>query len=321
MKISPKHTFCSLSIVASLFVAFPAWAEDEQKPATQPARKPTEANVAYGKHSKQVVDFYKAESSKPTPVVVFIHGGGWRRGSKENVAVEPFLTEGVSVVAVEYRFINEATAEGVVPPVKGPLLDAARAIQFVRSKAREWNIAPERLGATGSSAGACSSLWLAFHDDLADVKADDPVARESTRLHCAAVVRPQTTLDPRQMKEWTPNSKYGGHAFGFAADESKNLSEFAVFLAGREKILPWIKEYSPYELVTSDDPPIALFYEGPPKMGQEQRDPTHTTNFGFGLKQKCDAVGVECLLVHRGATKGKYETAADFLLARLKEPK
>jgi hypothetical protein len=42
----------------------------------------------------------------------------------------------------------------------------------------------------------------------------DPVAHESTRLFCAAVTGAQTTLDPQQMKEWTPNSRYGGRAFG-----------------------------------------------------------------------------------------------------------
>jgi acetyl esterase/lipase len=234
--------------------------------------------------------------------------------------MEPYLKAGVSVVAVEYRFIAEATNDGLEPPVKGPLHDAARAVQFVRSKAAEWNLDKNRLGATGSSAGACSSLWLAFHDDLADPKSDDPIARESTRLQCAAVYGAQTTLDPKQMKEWTPNSKYGGHAFGFAADDDKKLSEFEAFLAGREKILPWIKEYSPYELVTSDDPPVVLFYQSPPKMGQEQKDPTHTANFGLGLKEKCDRAGVECVLVYR-ATSVESPAIADFLIAKLKAPK
>jgi len=62
----------------------------------------------------------------------------------------------------------------------------------------------------------------------------------------------QTSLDPQQLKEWTPNSKYGGHAFGFMPDP-KDIktrdTQFAEFLAARESILPWIKEYSPYEHV------------------------------------------------------------------------
>jgi acetyl esterase/lipase len=314
-----------LSLCTSL-VAAPLAAQDQAKPAARPAAapsgpRPTEANVPYGTHPKQVVDFYKAESRTPTPVLVFIHGGGWMGGSKDRINAEPYLTAGISVVSVEYRFIPEATKDGVVPPVKGPLHDAARAIQFIRSKAGAWNLDKQRLAATGGSAGACTSLWLAFHDDLADPDSDDPLARESTRLLCAAVVGAQTTLDPRQMKEWTPNSRYGGHAFGFAADAEKKLSQFDVFLAGREKIVPWIKEYSPYELVSSDDPPVALYYSAPPAMGADQKDPTHTANFGVGLQERCKAAGVECDLIYPGASGVTHRQVSDYLIARLKPPK
>ncbi len=176
-------------------------------------------------------------------------------------------------MSIEYRFVDRGQAAGVKPPVEWPLHDAARALQFVRSKAAEWNIDKTRIGATGGSAGACSSLWLAFHDDMADPKSSDPVARESTRLWCAAVDGPQTSLDPQQMKEWTPNSRYGGHAFGFTGDRSKSDSEFQQFLDGREKILPWIKEYSPYELVTADDPPVYLIYCAPARPGPGAEGP------------------------------------------------
>jgi len=78
---------------------------------------------------------------------------------------------------------------------------------------------------------------------------EPPVARESPRLWCAAVIGAQTTLDPQQMKEWTPNSRNGGHAFGFMAnpkDTKTRDTQFAAFLAGRDSVLHWIKEYSPY---------------------------------------------------------------------------
>src|SRR6201999_4295170 len=158
------------------------------------------------------LDFYQAKSDQPTPLLFFIHGGGWLGGDQNGVNPKRYLDAGISVVSVNYRYTSQA--QDVAPPVKGPLHDAARALQFVRSKAKEWNIDPVRIGASGGSAGACSSLWLAFHPDMADPKSSDPIARESTRLWCAAVNGAQTTLDPQQMKEWTPNSRYGGHAFG-----------------------------------------------------------------------------------------------------------
>ena len=228
------------------------------------------------------------------------------------------LKSGISVASVEYRFIPEATADGVVPPVKGPLHDAARALQFVRSKAAEWNIDKERIGASGGSAGACSSLWLAFHPDLADPKSDDPVARESSRLWCAAVNGAQTTLDPKQMKEWTPNSRYGGHAFGFTGNPEKKISQFQEFLTKRETILPLIAEYSPYALVSSDDPPVFLAYNTPPALGKDQKDPTHTSNFGVKLQEHCQANKVACDLFYPGVKNSKYTTSQEYLIATLK---
>lgn len=284
---------------------------------------PTHYDVSYGPHPKQVLHFWQAESDKPTPVLLFIHGGGWNAGGRLSglsAMLPTMLNEGISVASVEYRFIAEATADGVTPPVKGPLHDAARALQLVRSKADKWNIDKERIAASGGSAGACSSLWLAFHPDLADANSDDPVARESTRLWCAAVTGAQTTLDPKQMKEWTPNSRYGGHAFGFTGDVANKVSQFDEFLTKRDTILPWIAEYSPYALVSSDDPPVYLYYSAPPAMGQEQKDPTHTANFGVKLQEHCIASGVVCDLFYPEASSATYATVQDYLLEKLKAP-
>lgn len=174
------------------------WAQEtktEKKDSPKPAVKapptnvvpPTHADVPYGKHERQVIDFYQAKSDTPTPLVFYIHGGGWQGGSKTGFNVKPYLEVGISVAAINYRYVKNGIDDKVEPPVKAPLHDAARALQFVRSKAKEWNIDKVRIGATGGSAGGCSSLWLAFHDDLADPKSEDPIARESTRLYCAVV--------------------------------------------------------------------------------------------------------------------------------------
>lgn len=327
MKASGSTCWLVIGVAAALLGSPVLAAKPEGKKAgvkaVQPAPgpRPTLADVPYGAHSKQVLDFYKAESAKPTPLLFYIHGGGWTAGSKNRVGgLTDCLAAGISVVSVEYRFIQDANAAGIKPPVQWPLQDAARALQFVRSKAVEWNIDKKRIGASGGSAGACSSLWLAFHDDMADPQSADPVARESTRLMCAAVNGPQTTLDPQQMKEWTPNSTYGGHAFGFTGDKAKKVSLFQQFLEGREKILPWIKQYSPYELVTADDPPIYMSFSAPPALGQKQKDPTHTANFGVKLQEKLRSVGVACEVVYPGAPDVKHRNTTAFLIATLKGP-
>jgi len=285
---------------------------NEQYAASVP--KPTLSELAYGDHDRQVLDFWKAPSDKPTPLVFVIHGGGWMGGSKERlnrfVDAPALLKEGISVVAINYRYIRNA--QNLKPPVKAPLHDAAHALQFVRSKAAEWNIDKTRIAAAGASAGACSSLWLLYHDDLADPESEDPIARESTRLYCAAVNNAQTTLDPKQMKEWTPNSKYGGHAFG--------MNSFDQFLSERENILPWIAEYSPYALASTDDPPVYLYYKGAaPAIGKPQKDPTHTANFGLKLQERCKQLGLNCELMYRGAKHATHKDSTAYLIATLKQ--
>jgi acetyl esterase/lipase len=272
---------------------------------------PTLANVAYGKHERQVLDFWQAKSEKPTALLFFIHGGGWMNGDKSN---PDFLTQcldaGISVVSINYRLIPDAQAEKIDPPVKACLDDSARALQFVRSKAGEWKIDKERVAGCGGSAGGFTSLWLAFHDDMADAKSTDPVARESTRLCCAMTFVPQTSLDPKQMREWITNNDYGHHAFA--------LGSYQEFLDKRESLMPWIRQFSPYELASADDPAVYLFYDSVPAVGQPFKDPPHSASFGVGLEEKLKKVGIEYELNYTGAIGVKHPDIFGFLLEQLK---
>jgi acetyl esterase/lipase len=294
----------------------------------KPRPEPTASDVAYGRDSeRQKFDFWKAPSDAPTPLVLLIHGGGWVNGSKESygtASIQPYLDAGISVAAINYRFIAQAMEQKVEPPVKACVHDAARALQTLRSRAKEWNLDPKRVGATGGSAGACTSLWLALHDDLADPGSDDPVARESTRLSCAAVSGAQTSLDPKELREWIPNAIYGGHAFGFAAKGRTRPQEFDLLIEHREKVLPWIREYSPLELLSKDDPPLYLDYPNqktPPVLGQKEPDPTHSALYGIKFAEKARALGLECVVAYpAGAPDATYGSVAKFLVAKLKAP-
>jgi len=311
-----QRSFLTVLVFQALFTP-PLLAQQAKKPVPPSRPTPTFANVAYGSHERQVLDIWKANSNQPTPLVLYIHGGGWQNGDKSSLsgsAIRQYLDAGISVAAINYRYVKQAAALKIEPPVKAPLEDAARALQFLRSKAKEWNLDKRRIGATGGSAGACSSLWLAFHDDLADPKSDDPVARESTRLFCAAVNGAQTSLDPKELREWMPNYGYGAHAFGFA--------DFQSFYEGRDKVLKWIKEYSPIEHVTRDDPPIFMEYPSqkvPPVVGEKQADPTHSAVLGLKLAEKLRAAGVEVILIYPGRTDPRYRNSTQFLIERLKK--
>ena len=74
--------------------------------------KPTYSEVPYGRHERNVLDFWKADSDKPTPLVFVIHGGGWKNGSKERLSrfvdAPALLKAGISVVAINYRYTSQA---------------------------------------------------------------------------------------------------------------------------------------------------------------------------------------------------------------------
>ena len=325
MKLTLLLTALLLAPLAALHAADAPPKEQKPAPEFRKYELPVEPdeNVAYGPHRMQVIYFWRAKSDQPTPLLVYIHGGGWQGGDRSVVRsmLLPALEAGISVVSVEYRFVTEAMLAKVSPPLQWPMDDAARALQFVRSRATEWNIDKTRIAASGSSAGGCTSLWLVFHDDLADPASADPVARESTRLLCAAVDRAQTTLDPQQMKEWTPNSDYGGHAFGFMPDPhdlKTRDTQFPQFLAARDSLLPWIQRYSPIAHVTKDDPPVYLLYTTPPAMGKDDAEARHSANFGVPLQEKLRGLGVECELVYPGAPNVKHATMTAYLIERLK---
>jgi acetyl esterase/lipase len=291
-----------LAPAALLFAAALVRAEGEPKQLL---------GVAYGTHPRQVLDFYRAKSDRPTPVVFHIHGGGWQAGDKKGFNPRPFLDKGISVVSINYRYVKHGVEGKVEPPVKAPLRDAARALQFVRSRAKEWNIDKRRIAATGGSAGGCSALWLAFHDDMADPRSKDPVARESTRLSCAAVNGAQTSLDPKPLRAWMPNYRYGAHAFG-----KKDLD---AVLKERAKLLPWITEYSPSEHVSKDDPPVGLFYGGEKgaKKGDSPKDPTHSPLLGLMLEVRLKEAGVEYVLVYPGRPGTRYKSSTEYLIDKL----
>jgi hypothetical protein len=84
--------------------------------------------------------------------------------------------------------------------------------------------------------------------------------------------------------------------------------------------LPWIKEYSPIELVSSEDPPIYMEYPNqktPPEVGKEEADPTHAAMYGVKLAEKLREKGVEVVLTYPAKPDTKYESLEEFLVEKL----
>jgi acetyl esterase len=270
--------------------------------------KPDFVGVRYGPHERNVLDLWAAKPSAGSgdcrPVVVFFHGGGFRSGDKSSVPawlVTRCLEAGISVASANYRLSQTA-------PFPAPMLDGARAIQFMRFNAKELGIDPTRIAACGSSAGAGIALWVGFHDDLADPRSDDPIARQSSRVSCLGVDGAQTSYDPRFIK-----SLIGGRAHEHPALRSfYGITSDADLDSPRAHKL--YEDASPLNYVSADDPPVILFYaepKGPLPADAKPGQGIHHPRFGEALKAKLDPLKVDCILHHRSEYPKEDDPSAD----------
>jgi len=272
--------------------------------------RPTQSDIPYGPDSKNVLDFWAAAGEGPRPLLIYVHGGGWVTGDKSQKGppFQPFLDQGISVAAVNYRFAPQH-------PLPAPVHDVARAIQFLRSQAKQWQIDTNRIALTGPSAGACTSMWLLLHDDLADPSATDPLLRESTRVCAASVSVGQTSIDPDIIEGWVgPNVlKHPMIARAVGEMEIDNV------IRNRDRYHALYVEFSPINHVDSQDPP--LFMTCSAEMDLPSRDAGHGIHhpiYGVKLKERSDQVGHECHLVIPGYSGSKkYKDGNDFLFQML----
>ncbi len=277
--------------------------------ASKEAPKPNYSDVKYGPEERQVLDFWKADSKKPTPVLVLIHGGGWIHGDKKKIAkqarntIRLMLNKGVSVAAINYRFVPKYKL-----PV--PVHDAARAIQFLRYKAKDWNIDKKYIAATGGSAGGCTSLWLATHDDLADKNSPDPVLWESTRLCGASVGDAQTSIDPVQIRKWKNDGalKHCMICWSMSFKNNRDMSK------NYETVKAVYKEFSPVNHLDKNDPPMLLRYY----KGLDAPTGIHHALFGSHFKKRADEVGAPVTLhIGRKPAKGEKRISSNAFLLKV----
>ena len=299
--------------------------QNSGKSSNQGQMPPTHANVKYGKDERNVFDIWLAKSDNPTPLAIYIHGGGFRAGSKEKLsedALKQLLKAGISVASINYRYLTIDT------PLPTSHHDARRALQFMRSKAEEWNLDKSRVAAFGGSAGAQICMWLAYSDDMANAKSKDPIKRESTRLTCVATTGGQTTTQTEFWKEMIADimgPKIEAEGFvrplgGLVDPEKIRMATWGA--STLEEMNQTLSRHSALSLISEEDPPIFMSYgmdpsAKPPSDRKRLRGwIIHHVNLGIALKEKADALKLEAHLKYPGA-KLKYPSQVEFLVDKL----
>ena len=249
--------------------------------AQAPQFSATHKDVAYDDtHAAQKLDVYLSESEEPMPAMIYIHGGGWRTGSKNQVPgwLMSAVREGwLSVVSVEYRFTD-------VAPHPAQVNDCLRAIQFVRHNGAKWNIDSQRIGVTGGSAGGHLSLWVALHDDAADADSNDPVERHSSRVACAVSFAGPTdwSLLGELEHKHPAFRQLLGYEPGTPADEMEAKAK---------------RDVSPISFASKDDPPVMQVHG--------DKDVVVPLKHARNMNKRLKSVGVKTeLVVIEGANHG-----------------
>lgn len=159
--------------VALCAMAGPAAGQERKEPKKQaqvrvPEGVKAERDLDYAGsgNRQQMLDLYLPEDATgPLPLVVWIHGGGWRSGSKANCPALPLTKRGYAVASLNYRLTDEAHFPAQIE-------DCRAAIRWLKANAKKYQIDPDRIGVWGASAGG---HLVALLGTSADVKGWDGV--------------------------------------------------------------------------------------------------------------------------------------------------
>ena len=229
-------------LLITILLVFPFFSIQAQKKQGRPEPKEIEVPDGFvhkvlqyrkGEHQRagQMAISYKDDGIKNKPVVVFIHGGGWRNGDKDQLTFQVFnvARKGFVGVSISYRLISES-------PFPACIEDVKQAIRFLKSKENELPIDVERIGVWGYSAGAHLALMIALSPNNV-FKTNDYTEYNSEIKTVMAVAAPAD--------------------FVTRIKEQGNLNQLNKELNSK---IPFLKEISPITYVNRNQIPVFMLH-------------------------------------------------------------
>jgi acetyl esterase/lipase len=174
------------------------------------------------------------------PVLIWIHGGTWKAGSKAHCPLTFLAREGFAVVSIEYRFIDQA-------PFPAQLFDCKGAIRWLRANADRLNLDTDRIAVFGASAGGHLAALIGTTAGVKEMEGDvGGNLEQSSRVHAICAFYPPTDLnrlvtDPKS--RLSPDSDIGKLLGG---PLEQNLDKAA--------------RANPINYITADDTPFFILH-------------------------------------------------------------
>ncbi|OJJ18759.1 hypothetical protein BKI52_24475 [marine bacterium AO1-C] len=288
-------------------------------------------DIPYGFDERHKFDFLAPVSSQPTPLVIYIHGGGFTSGdktkayTKEEALINSLLANKIAFASINYRLLEENETIGV----RKCLNDSRRALQVIRYYANDFNIDKEKIILMGGSAGAGTSLWIGLQDDFANENGQYEFLKESTKVKGIIATNTQSTYD---VVNW--------HTTVFSTYESEGMSQDTIIsLVGEGTLLkfyglssmeeldsPEIDSYRQavdmLSMMDSNDPEIYVTkssspYRFPEHKGAVLHHPLHAN----AIYEKANEAGLACVAVipQMNMDNSNGESILQFILRKMNQ--
>jgi acetyl esterase/lipase/enterochelin esterase-like enzyme len=243
-----KMTLRSAAVVLALLLLTPPMAGAQVRGggppggAAQAPRLQIDRDIEFARIGARSLklDLYRREpATQPSPVVVWIHAGGWTAGDKEPTPAAALVTDGFAVASIEYRSSKEA-------PFPAQLADCKAAVRWLRANAAKYNLEPTQIGAWGHEAGGQLASLLGTTGDVRELEGDQGNLDQSSRVQ--AVV---SFAGPADLSLLHKERGVSAQAVAAAASLVGGPLD-----ANTDKA----RRASPVEYVSKDDPPFLLVH-------------------------------------------------------------
>jgi acetyl esterase/lipase len=198
-------------------------------------------DISYGDAGNRplLLDLYSPKGlDQSVPGLIFIHGGGWKHGKKEDYRLygRTFAQKGYVVASVQYRLSGEARYPAAIHDVKA-------AVRWMRSQGESIGVDPDHIGVAGGSAGGHLAMMLGYTSDESKFDGNSGHTGVSSRVQAVVNIYGPTDLTTEFSRQRSSGSLLQGF-FGGTYDQKTSLYEQA----------------SPIRYVTPDDPPTLILH-------------------------------------------------------------